>query len=110
MASKRDLKKAIRYACGSMAGECIFAQDVFGQGKEEEWDNIIVDVALLQEEAVNHVSVSFDKEPRNFANRHEYKKARRTYFKEVEKAIAKYMHDETDKVVAKMNALMPKKG
>ena len=109
MSSKRDLKKAIRYACGSMAGECIFAQEFFGQDKQEEWDNIIVDVAMLQQEAVNHLSVSFDKVPRDFENRHLYKKARRTYFKQVEKAIADYMHTETAKVVDKMNALMPKK-
>ncbi|HAP50035.1 MAG: hypothetical protein J6N71_02195 [Muribaculaceae bacterium] len=109
MANKRDLKKAIRYACGDIAGECIFAQEVFGQGKEEDWDSIIVDVALLQEEAVNRVTVAFDRAPKDFENRKAYNKARRAYYKEVEKAISNYMHEETENIVKRMNALMPKK-
>ena len=110
MANKRDLKKAIRYACGEIAGECMFAADTFEGADIEAWDKIIVDVALLQEEAVNRVSVSFDKVPRDFPNKQDYKKARRTYFKAVEEALADYMHAETEKVVAAMNALLPKAG
>ena len=53
MASKRQIKKAIRNACGDIAGECIFAESAFGENKIEEWDSIIIDTALLQEEAVN---------------------------------------------------------
>ena len=55
-------------------------------------------------------SLSFDKVPRDFPNKQDYKKARRTYFKAVEKALADYMHAETEKVVAAMNALLPKAG
>ena len=53
MANKRQIKKAIKNACGDIAGECIFAESAFGEGKIEEWDSIIVDTALLQQEA-NH--------------------------------------------------------
>ncbi|MDO4511887.1 MAG: hypothetical protein Q4B68_08740 [Bacteroidales bacterium] len=108
MANKRDLKKAIRYACGDMAGECIFAQQTFEGTEETAWDQIILDVALLQEEAVNRVSVSFDKVPRDFESKKEYNKARRTYFKAVEKALAEYMRTETEQIVNAMNALVPK--
>ncbi len=110
MANKRNLKKAIRRACGDMAGECIFAESTFIDTDIEKWDNIILDVALLQEEAVNRISVSFDKTPSDFENRKEYRKARRAYFKQVEKALSQYMHDETEKVVKDMNALVPKGG
>ena len=33
MASKRQIKKAIMNACGDIAGECIFAESAFGEGK-----------------------------------------------------------------------------
>lgn len=108
MANKRQLKKAIRYACGDIAGECYFASQTFGYDKVEEWEKIIIDAALLQAEAVNRVSVDFDKQPKDFASGKEYKKARRTYFKQVEKALADYLHSEIEKIVNEMNALLPK--
>ena len=108
MANKRQLKKAICYACGEMAGECFFAQNTFENTNPEDWDKIISNIALLQAEAVNRVSVDFDKAPKDFANGKEYKKARRTYFKAVEKAIGNYMKEESEKIVSEMNALVKK--
>ncbi|MBR5639086.1 MAG: hypothetical protein IKW83_04910 [Muribaculaceae bacterium] len=108
MANKRQLKKAICYACGEMAGECFFAQETFENTNPEDWDKIIIDIALLQAEAVNRVSVDFDKAPKDFANGKEYKKARRTYFKAVEKALGNYMKEESEKIVGAMNALIKK--
>ena len=108
MANKRQLKKAICYACGEMAGECFFAQETFENTNPEEWDKIIIDIALLQAEAVNRVSVDFDKAPKDFANGKEYKKARRAYFKAVEKALGNYMKEESEKIVGAMNALVKK--
>ncbi|MBP5687518.1 MAG: hypothetical protein J6X22_02610 [Muribaculaceae bacterium] len=108
MANKRQLKKAIGYACGEMAGECFFAQETFENTNPESWDKIVLDIALLQAEAVNRVSVDFDKVPKDFANGREYKKARRAYFKAVEKAISNYMKEESEKIVGEMNALIKK--
>ena len=108
MANKRQLKKAIGYACGEMAGECFFAQETFENTNPELWDKIVLDIALLQAEAVNRVSVDFDKVPKDFANGREYKKARRAYFKAVEKAISNYMKEESEKIVGEMNALIKK--
>ena len=108
MANKRQFKKAIRYACGDMAGECFYAQNAFEGTNPEDWDKIVINIALLQAEAVNRVSVGFDKTPKDFANGKEYKKARRTYFKSVEKALKKYMQEESEKVVSEMNALIKK--
>ena len=105
MANKRQLKKAIGYACGEMAGEGFFAQNTFENTNPEDWDKIVLDIALLQAEAVNRVSVDFDKVPKDFASGKEYKKARRTYFKAVEKALANYMKEESEKIVSQMNAL-----
>ena len=108
MANKRQLKKAIKYACGEIAGECIVAANTLENTDVDQWDNIVINVALLQQEAVNRVSVDYDKTPSDFDNKKAYKKARRTYFKQVEKALADYMHTQTEKVVEAMNALTPK--
>ena len=109
MASKRQIKKAIQNACGDIAGECIFAESAFGENKRDEWDSIIIDTALLQQEAVNRVSNKFGKKVKEFANRKEYNKARRAFYKNNEKELAAFMKEEVGKIVEKMNALLPKK-
>ncbi len=110
MANKRQLKKAIQYACGEMAGECYFAQNTFEHTNPEEWEDIILDIAMLQVQGIKRVSVDFDKVPKDFENRKEYNKARRTYFKAVEKALGNFMKEESEKIVGQMNALAKTKG
>lgn len=105
--SKRKLKKMIQYACGDIAGECIRAQQTIDGTDVEKWDNIVLNVALLQQEAVNRVSVSFDKAVKEFASKRDYNKARRTYFKQVEKGINDYMQSQIEKIVKEMNSLLP---
>ena len=106
MASKRQIKKAIMNACGEIAGECIFAESV-GDNKIEEWDSIIVDTALLQQEAVNRVNNKFGKKVKEFANRKEYNKARRAFFKQCEKDLSDYFRAEVNNIAKRMNELMP---
>ena len=107
MANKRQIKKAIQNACSDIAGECIFAESAFGENKREEWDSIIIDTALLQQEAVNRVNNRFDKKVKDFANRKEYNKARRLFFKQHEKDLAEYFKTEVSNIAKRMNALMP---
>ena len=106
MASKRQIKKAIMNACGDIAGECIFAESAFG-GNVEDWDSIIIDTALLQQEAINRVSNKFGKKVKDFANRKEYNKARRAFYKQCEKELSEYFHTEVENIAKRMNALMP---
>ena len=87
MASKRQIKKAIMNACGDIAGECIFAESAFGEGKIEEWDSIIVDTALLQQEAINRVSNQFGKKVK----------------------LSEYFRAEVENLAKRMNDLMPSK-
>ena len=61
MANKRQIKKAIQRTCGDIASECIFAESAFGADKIEQWDSVIIDTALLQQEAVNRVNNRFGK-------------------------------------------------
>ena len=107
MANKRQIKKAIRNACGDIAGECIFAESAFGENKLEEWDSIIIDTALLQQEALNRVNNQFGKKVKDFANRKEYNKARRAFFKEREKELSDYFRTEVENIAKRKNALMP---
>ena len=107
MASKRQIKKAIMNACGDIAGECIFAESAFGENKIEEWDSIIVDTALLQQEALNRVNKKIGKKVKDFANRKEYNKARRAFFKQCEKELSEYFRAEVENVAKRMNDLMP---
>ena len=108
MASKRQTKKAIQNACGDIAGECIFAESAFGENKIEEWDSIIIDTALLQQEAVNRVNNKFGKKVKEFANRKEYNKARRAFFQQCEKELSEYFTAEVNNIAKRMNELMPK--
>ena len=96
-------------ACGEIAGECIFAESAFGADKREEWDSIIVDTALLQQEAINRVSNQFGKKVKEFANRKEYNKARRAFFKQCEKELSEYFRAEVENIAKRMNELMPSK-
>ena len=107
MASKRQIKKATQNACGDIAGECIFAESAFGENKREEWDSIIIDTALLQQEALNRVSNKFGKKVKDFANRQEYNKARRAFFKQCEKELSEYFRAEVANIAKRMNELMP---
>ena len=109
MASKRQIKKAIQNACGDNAGECIFAESAFGENNRDEWDSIIIDTALLQQEAINRVSNKFGKKVKDFANRKEYNKARRAFFQQNEKELSEYFRTEVENIVKRMNALMPSK-
>ena len=109
MANKRQIKKAIQEACGDIANECIFAESAFGEDKIEQWDSIIIDAALLQQEAVNRVNNRFGKKVKDFANRKEYNKARRTFFKQCEKELSDYFRGEVENIVKRMNELMPSK-
>lgn len=108
MANKRELKKAIKMACGEIAGQCLMAESSLKDADIDKWDNIIVNAAMLQKEAVTRVSAEFDKTPKDFESKSAYNAARKAYFKGVEKSIADYMHTEVAKIVEAMNALLPK--
>jgi hypothetical protein len=90
MANKRQLKKAIQRACGEMAGQCIMAQDLLSSEENyEKWNEIIIDIAMLQAQGVKRVGNKFNKAD--------------------EKALTEWFRDQANAIVGKMNALLPKK-
>ncbi|MBQ6080420.1 MAG: hypothetical protein IJK93_09110 [Muribaculaceae bacterium] len=109
MASKRQIKKAIQNACGDIASECIFAESAFGENKIDEWDSIIIDTALLQQETVKRMNMRFDKKVKDFANRKEYNKARRAFTRQCVKELSDSFRSEVENITKRMNALLPSK-
>lgn len=108
MANKRNFKKNIAYICSDIVGECIFAQQTYEGIDVEKMDDVIVKIALLQDLSIKNLSVDFDKKPNDYkANKSEYRKARKAYFKAVEKAIVKEFREGIESIVKEMNALLP---
>lgn len=109
MANNRQLRKAICHTCGQIAGECLMAQAALGFNDAEKWDEVVIDTALLQVAGLKRVNAKFDQKPKSFGNGKEYKHARRAFYKNNEKELAAFMKGEIEKIVGKMNALLPKK-
>lgn len=107
MANKRQLKKAIRLSCGTIAGEAITTQFMLNNNLEE-WNDVVIDAALLQVAAIKRVNPEFESKPKAFANGKDYKKARRAFYKENEKQLRDFMNEEVKKIAEKMNALKAK--
>lgn len=109
MANKRQLKKYIRFVCGSIANECIIAREFIDGIDAEKMNQIIVDLATLQEQAVNHVTFSFDKTPHDFASLHDYRKARRDYYTKAFTTLNDEFNAHIADIVKRMNALLPER-
>ena len=108
MANKRLLKKNIRFICGDIASECIFAEDTFEGLDLDKMDDVICRVAILQDAAIKKVSARFAQKPKEFANVAEYRKAKYAFAKSVEKEINQFVGDALEEIVKQMNALVPK--
>lgn len=110
MANKRDLKKFIKYTCGDIAGECIFAKIYFDEVDCDKMDHIIAKAACLQTTTIDKVSVSFDKTLESFnGNVAEYRKAHRAYYKACYKALRQELADAVNEIVSEMNAAISQK-
>ena len=106
MANKRQLKKYIRFVCGNIAAECIIARDFIEGIDTEKMNNIVIQLATLQEQAVNHVTFSFDKVPSDFESHKEYNKARHNYYAKAYKTLNTEFNAHIQDIVKQMNALL----
>lgn len=108
MANKRDLKQMIRFVCGDIAGECIYAKACVEGIDDEKMDEIICKVALLQVKTTDRVSVCFDKNLKSFNNdKKAYNKARNQYYKACYSELKKEFKIALEEIVKEMNALLP---
>lgn len=104
MASKRDLKKAIRRSCGEMAEECFIAS-FLTPGEAEDWDGVIIDIALLQTKALKKAAMRCNVKPKEFENPRLYRKARKEFYAEAEKEVAELIKNEAAGIAKTMNEL-----
>lgn len=111
MGNLRRVKKNIKALCGDIANECIVAGMLYPNADESKLADVVYGAARLQTRSIKKLSVSFDKVPRDFANRADYNKARRKYFKEAIASLDSLFFKEAESLVASMNqAIKEKKG
>jgi len=105
--NRRKLKKSIRYTCGEVISESAFASAVIETENINILSEAIVDAVRLQANALKKASVSFDRQPKSFGSRAEYRKAHRAYYKKAYAALADYFNKELAEIVKKMNSALP---
>lgn len=105
--NKRQLKKEIRMICGALAGECVVAKMTVPGIDGEALNNVIYELADLQENAIVKISIACPQTPKSFANTGEYRKARRAYFAAAFKKLKDEFNDHIEVIVKKMNAALP---
>lgn len=103
MQSKRDLKKQIHYICGDLVGECLIIGEVCPEDKLDELNQLIVDIAILQESTVSRMNFSFDKTEKNFSTPREFKLARNAFYHRAFSSLHKEFNDALSKIVHRMN-------
>lgn len=107
MANKRQLKKHVQAVCGDLACQLLIAQQLFGGFDEKQVNNIVAEIALLQESVMSNCTFAFDKTEREFESRHAYNVARRDYNRKAYKKLAQEFNDGVLDIVKKMNAALP---
>lgn len=109
MANKRSLKKQIRYICGDIAGESLLAKVLIPGVNKDAMTDVIVKTAELQTTALCRTNVSFDKTPKDFDNKGQYRAARRKYYRQAFNKLSESFNNQILSVVKEMNAAVPKK-
>lgn len=107
MANKRELKKEIQYVCGDIAAECLITKNFVKGVDKEKLNDVVGKVADLQISALDAVSFSFDKLPKDFENGAAYRKARYAYFRKAYKALREKFYAKLNELVKEMNAAIP---
>ncbi|MCH5222029.1 MAG: hypothetical protein J1F05_06895 [Muribaculaceae bacterium] len=107
MASKRDLKKFIRNTCGALASEIILAKVAFPVVDGKKVYDIVTKVAALQSSTISKVSVNFDKALRDFAEKAEYNKERRAYYRTAYDNLLSDFDKAVDEIIKEMNSALP---
>lgn len=105
MQSKRDLKKQVRYICGDLVGECLLIGEICPEEKLDEVNQLIVDLAVLQESTIAKSNFSYDKSAKDFGSSHEYKQAKSRYYRQAFTTLQKQFNAALSDAVHRMNAI-----
>lgn len=107
MANKRDIKKEIRYVCGDIAAEAMIARDFIKGADKKALEEVVFKIADLQVNALANTEFSFDKLPHDFPTGHDYRKARRQYFKLAYASLLEKFYKKANSIVDEMNRAIP---
>lgn len=105
MKSKRDLKKGIKYICSDLVGECMVLDLILPEDKHDELAQLVVDIALLQEQSLANCTFSFDKAARDFPSAHAYQQAKSQYVKAAFKVLHKQFNARLVELVHELNRI-----
>lgn len=109
MANKRKFKKAVKAACGNIAGECLIARNLIPGIDGEKMEQAVVAVADLQYVTLANASFSFDRSRRSYADGHTYKVDRDKYFRKGFNKLVADFNKGIEDVIAMMNSALPAK-
>ncbi len=110
MANKRQLKKYMKEMASSLAGETVFILNFYDNIDEEKANSVIDRILVHMTEKISDVSVNFDKTCSEFYNndRHQYRKDKRTYYKNCYKKLYEDFNSGVKDILKDMNALLSK--
>lgn len=103
MANKRQIKKQIHYACGSLASQCIIAGECINGIDEKAMSEIIVEIAKLQETSLERCSFAFDKSIDDFDSKQAYNTARSHYNHDAFRVLIKEFNERVAEILHEMN-------
>ncbi|WP_302064275.1 hypothetical protein [uncultured Duncaniella sp.] len=106
-ANKRLLKKEIHRICGALAGECVLAKLAIPGISREKLNEIIYQLADLQQSALRLVSIDFPGVPSGYNSRKEDIMARRAYFKASYAKLREHFNARIQEILKEMNAAVP---
>lgn len=105
MQSKRTLKKQIRYICGDLVGECLLIGEICPAEKLNDLNQLIVDLAVLQESTIAKTNFCFDKCARDFGSEAEYRRAKSKYVRAAFATLHKQFNASLSDAVHRMNQI-----
>ena len=108
MSNKRALKKRISEVCGDIARDAMLAAAIYRKDIDtKKIDDVLRNLAELQEETLVKSNFSFDKSEREFETRAAYRKARRDYFATAYDKLNKDFVERAVAIVKELNEAVP---
>lgn len=107
MANKRQLKKHIQAVCGELAAEILITRHMFEGFDDNKVNDIVNEIAVLQETTLANCTFAFDKVCKDFASRHDYNLARSNYYRAAYRHLLSDFSKGVLDVVKKMNEALP---
>lgn len=104
MAKKRTLKKNITRISSDLLAANLLAKYALPGTDIEATNAIIEEILGMEEKALSHISFSYDRTERDFANAKEFRRARHQYYKEAYAKLVLDFNQQLQDIIKKMNA------